>query len=384
MALTGQAPFNRRQFNSFALSNVLDAPILPTVGAGAITESSDVVAGTGAQIGGVQVTSSLSRIGIGPKSPFSKFRQGISGISPPAKVSGSGAIVESVDVVFGSGSGPGYVVASLDPKRIGPQSPFSKFRDQRLGASFAPIQPFIIGSGAIVEGVDAVTGAAQNFVPSLSYLSSANLGPHLKAPFGLNQFKALQQGATSKPVIAGSGSIAESSDAAAGSGASAQVGSGSILETAADVVSGTGTVSGQGSGAIIDPSDTAAGTGVQSAIGSGAAADGSDTVTGAGGTGGIGLGAASDAPDVVSGVASQSTSGAAAIVEGNDSVAGIGGATSVAGSGSAIEIGDTVAGLASASTVGSGDIVENPDVVSTFATPRIVVKPEANRTFKIE
>lgn len=384
MALTGQAPFNRRQFNSFALANVLDAPILPVVGVGTIAELADVAAGTGSQIGGVQVTSSLSPTSIGPKSPFSKFRQGISGISPPATVSGSGAIAESSDVAFGVGSGPGYVVGSLDPKRIGPQSPFSKFRDQRLGASLAPIPPFIIGSGAIIEGADAVTGAAQNFVSSLSYLSSANLGPDLKAPFGLNQFKSLQQGATSKPVIAGSGSIAESTDTSAGTGSSAFVGSGSVLESTADVVSGAGTVAGQGLGAIIEPNDAAAGTGVQSAIGSGAVGDGGDAVAGAGGTGGIGLGVVSEAPDVVSGAGTQSTSGAAAITEGNDSVAGVGGATSVAGSGTAVEIGDTVAGLAAASNTGSGAVVENSDVVSTFATPRIVVKPEAIRTFKIE
>jgi hypothetical protein len=388
MALTGQAPFNKRQFNSLLLLNVRDPTIPQIIGAGAIAESQDTAAGAGSYPT-VNVASALGRRDIGPKSAFSKFRSGVSGISPPLTVNGTGTINEGTDTTFGVGSGPGYKLSALDPKRIGPQSPFSKFRDSRLRASIK--QPPALNSGAINEGADTVAGTGLFLVPSVSFLSAANPGPGFDAPFNLNQFKPLIQGAVSKPNLAGIGSINESADIVAGTGARAFLGSGAITE-GSDIVNGAGLIIGQGAGAIVESSDLVIGAGIQAAIATGAILEGSDSVAGTGSSGVNGLGAIAEAQDTAAGTGAQTDSGVGAIVENNDIVAGTGNAlASLDGNGSIAEQADVAAGLGSALASGFGAIAELQDVLAgfgfvgnlLFGGPRYIIKRVRGRTFTI-
>jgi hypothetical protein len=355
-----------------------------TAGSGAIVEGADVVAGTGSQSSAPTV-SSLNVLQIGPQSRANRFRSNLSAsfTAPPPIASGSGAINESADVVAGAGtqstSGAGAIVesgdivtgsgsgaaaapvSSLNVLQIGPQSRANKFRS-RLAASFSP--PPVVGSGSIAEQSDVVAGAGSFPVPIVSSLSSANLGPHSHAPFNLNQFKALQQGATSQPTITGSGSIAESSDVVAGTGASSLSGTGAINESA-DVVAGAGGVLGQGSGAIVENADVVSGSGGQSTSGSGAIVESADVVAGVGSQSTSGSGAIAEPADVMAGAGSQSTAGSGAIVEGADTASGSGtSGSSAAGAGSILESPDVVAGSATAAMIASGAIVEPSDVMA--------------------
>lgn len=317
MALTSRAPLNRNQFQSFLLKNVKSAPSLTVVGAGSILEPSDTVAGSGAQ--------SLSGSGaiIEPANT-------VAGVGTQGSA-GAGAIAEGSDVVVGSGA----------------QS--------------------TSGSGAISEQSDTVlgTGSVAATLRLVSSLNPSNLGPGFSAPFNLNQFKPLQQGSTSKPAIVGLGSIAESSDAVAGSGAQSLSGSGAIQESN-DTVSGAGGTVGSGSGAIAENADVVAGSGATSTSGSAAIQESADQVSGSGAKSLAGSGAIAEAADVVNGVGSQSTSGSGAITETADAASGSGSSSApFAGSGAVQEPSDTSTGSGSIALSGIGAITDR-DVALGF------------------
>jgi hypothetical protein len=257
--------------------------------------------------------------------PPMRFSQII--LTLPAPLVGSGAIAEASDIVTGSGG-----------QSITGSGTIAEAADQVVGVGTQAIT----GAGTVIEAVDVVAG-----VGTQSAIGSGTIAEAPDVVSGIGT-----------AAITGAGAIAEPADIVAGQGQGGGFGTGAIVEPA-DAVSGQGFAGGTGAGAITEASDAVAGTGTLASTGAGAIAEPADVMTGTGTGAGMGSGAIQEGPDVATGSGTAVALGAGAIVEPSDQVVGTG-AGILTGTAAITEQSDVVAGTGA----GTGAIVEQSDTVA--------------------